>query len=201
MIRAIFLIVMTCWAGMAQAQMSALARLTGDGVVLSPDAGGVALRIDMTRAVPWRVFSLADPARLVMDFSELDWTGVDEAALATVDGVGEVRTGLFRPGWSRIVVTLDGPFLVESAGMRKVSEARSEVSVRTVPTDAAAFARTVGAPPSNGSRKARTPSNGRSSPAARSKTTKLVCNCSRWPTTWATSCGGWPCRNRYGTGR
>lgn len=148
MIRAIFLIVMTCWAGMAQAQMSALARLTGDGVVLSQDSGGVALRIDMTRAVPWRVFSLADPARLVMDFSELDWTGVDEAALATVDGVGEVRTGLFRPGWSRIVVTLDGPFLVESAGMRKVSETRSEVSVRTVPTDAATFARTVGAPPS-----------------------------------------------------
>ncbi|MEC7762923.1 MAG: N-acetylmuramoyl-L-alanine amidase [Pseudomonadota bacterium] len=146
--RAIILIVMTCWAGLAQAQLSALARLTGDGVVLSQAGEGLSLDIEMTRAVPWRVFSLADPARLVVDFSEVDWTGVDEAALETVDGVAEVRTGLFRPGWSRIVVTLDAPFVVESAGMRKIDETRAEVALRLMPTDEARFATTVGAPES-----------------------------------------------------
>lgn len=146
--RAILLILLTCWAGLAQAQMSALARLTGDGVVLSQTAGGLALDVEMTQAVPWRVFSLADPARLVIDFSELDWTGVDEAALATVPGVAEVRTGLFRPGWSRIVVTLEDPFLVDEAGMRRDSDTRSRVSVRLTATDAETFAGTVGAPAS-----------------------------------------------------
>ncbi len=28
-----------------------------------------------------------------------------------------------------------------------------------------------------------------------------ACSCSPWPTTWATSCGGWPCRSRCDTGR
>ena len=47
----------------------------------------------------------------------------------------------------------------------------------------------------------RTPSNGRSSPAARSRTTRPGCSCSRWPTTWPTSCGGWRCPRVFGNGR
>ena len=29
-----------------------------------------------------------------------------------------------------------------------------------------------------------------------SGTTRFVCSCSPWPTTWPTSCAGWRCRNR-----
>lgn len=148
MFRAVFLFLMVIWAGVAQAQMSALARLTGDGVRLERAASGLSLEIEMTRSVPWRVFSLSDPARLVIDFSELDWTGVDPEALAGVDGVDEVRTGLFRPGWSRMVVTLDAPFLVESAGMRRVRGDGARVSLVLAPTDEETFDAVVGAPKS-----------------------------------------------------
>ena len=54
---------------------------------------------------------------------------------------------------------------------------------------------------SSGSRRGRTRSSGRSFPAARSGTTRPACSSSRWPTTWAISCVGWRCRNRYDTGR
>ncbi|MAM60129.1 N-acetylmuramoyl-L-alanine amidase [Maritimibacter sp. UBA3975] len=148
MIRAVLLFLMVAWAGVAQAQLSALARLDGDGLVIARGDEGLMLDLEMTRAVPWRVFSLADPARLVVDFSELDWTGVDEAALASVEGVTAVRTGLFRPGWSRLVVTLDDPFLVEQAGMRRVGQDGARVGLTLVPTDAETFAAEVGAPES-----------------------------------------------------
>jgi hypothetical protein len=34
-----------------------------------------------------------------------------------------------------------------------------------------------------------------------SKITRPGCNCSRWPTTWVTSYGGWRCRAMSNTGR
>ena len=52
---------------------------------------------------------------------------------------------------------------------------------------------TVAARRSNGSRKARTRSSGRSSLAARSRTIRRDCSCLPWRTTWPTSCGGWHC--------
>jgi N-acetylmuramoyl-L-alanine amidase len=148
MIRAVLLFLTMAWAGVAQAQLSALARLDGDGLTIARGAEGLSLDIEMTRSVPWRVFSLADPARLVVDFSELDWTGVDADALAAVEGVSAVRTGLFRPGWSRLVVTLEDPFLVAQAGMRRVGQDGARVALTLVPTDDETFAGEVGAPPS-----------------------------------------------------
>ena len=60
---------------------------------------------------------------------------------------------------------------------------------------------TAAAPPSSGSRKARTRSAGRACPAMPSGTTPCGSSCTRWPTTSPTSCARWPCRRRSSTGR
>ena len=54
---------------------------------------------------------------------------------------------------------------------------------------------------SNTSRKARTRSNGRGCRAASSATTRFGSSFTPWLTIWPTSCGRWPCRRKWSTGR
>lgn len=134
----------------AQERLSGLARLMGQGVTVETRGEAVEIAIEMTRSVPWRVFTLDDPARMVVDFSELDWRGTDGDALAGAHpAIAELRTGLFRPGWSRMVVSLATPMAVESAAMTRADAGEgARVGLRLVPTTPEDFARAAGAPAS-----------------------------------------------------
>ena len=129
-------------------ELSALARLSGGGVRLSQGWGGLGLEIGLSRAVPWRVFTLEAPRRLVLDFSELDWRGFDGAALAAgSDAVVAARAGLLRPGWSRLVLELAAPYTVESAAMQTLADGSARLRLRLEKSSPEAFADTAGAPP------------------------------------------------------
>ncbi len=135
--------------GQAQGDLTALARLTGPGVLVEDGwAGEVTLTLDMTRPVPWRLFTLTDPKRLVLDFAELDWGGFDSAALvAESAAISTARAGLFRPGWTRLVVELDKPMAVTKAGMTANSDGTARVRLQLADTDDETFAASAGAPP------------------------------------------------------
>ncbi|WP_281825324.1 N-acetylmuramoyl-L-alanine amidase [Jannaschia rubra] len=96
----------------------AWAQADGRATVTASDAhdrwGGAQVTLGLSRAVPWRVFVLADPWRLVLDTAEVDWTSLDPATLAEV---GTPATGRIRAGWSRLVLTLPGPMAVGRAWM------------------------------------------------------------------------------------
>lgn len=65
--------------------------------------------LDMSRDAKPRVFTLADPYRVVIDLPEAEWNTSKNAGR---DGKGLVRGyryGLFRPGNSRIVLDMNGP--------------------------------------------------------------------------------------------
>ena len=127
------------------------ARITTEESALVEDAGALNLTLALSQPVPWRVFALDDPVRIVMDFREVDWTGLDPATLVQTDLVTNLRFGTYRPGWSRLVLTLAGPMEMTSSAMR-VSEDRGTalITTRFEPVDAAAFATTVGAPKTPG---------------------------------------------------
>lgn len=82
-----------------------------------PGKDGIGLRLNISRPVPWQVRTLADPPRLVLDVREVDWTGAGKA-LSSASHVVRLRAGVLRPGWSRMVVQLDGPYAIASAEMR-----------------------------------------------------------------------------------
>lgn len=74
--------------------------------------GKTELRVGLSIGVPFRVFLLDDPARLVVDFREADWAGVSENDLLAEAGrISAVRFGAFQPGWSRLVADLAEPML------------------------------------------------------------------------------------------
>ncbi|MEZ5723111.1 MAG: hypothetical protein R3D59_17170 [Paracoccaceae bacterium] len=48
---------------------------TATGLDLVERRGRVLLSLDLSAPVPWRVFTLDDPLRVVLDFAGLDWDG------------------------------------------------------------------------------------------------------------------------------
>ncbi|MBN2905477.1 MAG: N-acetylmuramoyl-L-alanine amidase [Rhodobacteraceae bacterium] len=109
--------------------------------------GGIALRLDLSQPVPYRVYTLDGPPRLVADFREVDWNGTDPGALIDTDRVRAARAGAVRPGWSRLVLDLSGPQAVTTARMsRDPVSGRARLDVALTPTDAARFAAQSRAP-------------------------------------------------------
>ncbi|MBC7740423.1 MAG: N-acetylmuramoyl-L-alanine amidase, partial [Candidatus Saccharibacteria bacterium] len=99
--------------------------------------------LSLSQPVPWRVRVLDQPARLVMDFREVDWTGIGAVPLES-GAVTALRAGVFRPGWSRLVLDLSQPMVVASAEMRTSGGARVQVVLR--PATQAEFAVKAAAP-------------------------------------------------------
>lgn len=149
--RAAFLAVIALWFSVlaASAQdLSALARLDPAESALVDQGGGVTIALALSQPVPWRVRVLAAPPRLVLDFREVDWAGIADLARSS-RRIVDLRAGVFRPGWSRLVAELDGPYRVVSAGMA-TADGAARVSLRLEPAGAAEFAELAAQPEPEG---------------------------------------------------
>lgn len=107
---------MMSWSVMAQ-EFSGLARVEMAASRISSRDNGIELHLQLSQGVPFRAFTLAEPPRLVLDFREVDWTGFAPDSLMQEEIDLRVRVGGIRPGWSRMVVDLGGPFLMQSANV------------------------------------------------------------------------------------
>jgi N-acetylmuramoyl-L-alanine amidase len=118
--------------------LSALARLDPAASAIRSGAGGeVTLDLTLSQPVPWRLRFRDGPPRLILDAREVDWRGIETVARGG-PGVVALRAGVFRPGWSRLVLELSGPMAVASAGMATRDATR--LTLRLVPAAAADFA-------------------------------------------------------------
>ncbi len=126
--------------------LTALARVQPQASSLQDNGANVELRLALTQPVPFRVFSLDNPRRLVLDFYEVDWTGLDPGQFDRSGAVTMLRVGVFRPGWSRMVIDLDRPLGVDTATIDTANTQTALVFLRLVPVSAAEFAANSGAP-------------------------------------------------------
>jgi N-acetylmuramoyl-L-alanine amidase len=133
----------------ASEERSALARLDAAASSVRDTAAGVTLSLALSRPVPWRAHTLADPPRLVLDFREIDWRASDAAALPLPDLVTGLRAGTVRPGWSRMVLTLAVPLVIDEAGMETRSgDGTARLGLRLVRATADEMRAASGAPES-----------------------------------------------------
>jgi N-acetylmuramoyl-L-alanine amidase len=81
--------------------------------------GGTVLRLGLDAGVPYRVFNLNDPPRLVMDFRNVAFDGLTPTDMLSKPGrITALQFGSFAPGWSRLVAELSGPFPAEDVEMK-----------------------------------------------------------------------------------
>lgn len=138
------LLVVLCLPFAARAQdLSALARMDPAQSYVRDVGQGVEIRFSLSQPVPWRVRFRADPPRMVLDVREVDWAGV-ETVLESSAHVSGLRAGVFRPGWSRLVMDLSGPMALSLAEMSTQND--TKLALRLDPTSAEAFAAAAAQP-------------------------------------------------------
>ncbi|THD84212.1 N-acetylmuramoyl-L-alanine amidase [Aliigemmobacter aestuarii] len=126
------------WAAAVSAQdLSALARFDPSRSFVSDEGRGIAAEFALSQPVPWRVRVLDNPPRLILDVREVDWTGI--GTLRRGDRVADLRAGVFRSGWSRLVVEMNAPYLVGEAAM-DTGDRGAVIRLRLDPAEAGDFA-------------------------------------------------------------
>ncbi len=146
--RALAILLALMGAAVSAQEFSGLARPDPETSVLRDTRnGGLEIVLGLSQGVPFRIFTLDEPRRLVLDFREVDWRGIEPATLNQSNAVKTVRMGQFRPGWSRMVVEFEPPFLFGTADMtidRSTGQARLDVVLTE--GDDESFAAAAGAP-------------------------------------------------------
>ena len=137
-------------ASLAQ-DLSGLARFDVSKSSIENKWRGVMLTLGLSQGVPWRVFTLDEPRRLVADFREVDWGDATGLSLDQTDRAGDVRFGQFQPGWSRMVVDLKAPLKLDAAEMRIDEDTGlAELQVDLALVSSAEFSETSGQPETPG---------------------------------------------------
>lgn len=132
--------------GWAQ-EFSASARLVGAESHATVIGQDVELSLSLTQAVPFRIFTLTQPNRLVLDFREVDWGGLDPTRFAAIDLIKSVQAGRFQENWSRMVVVLSEPYAIAEGGMiTDDTEGTAVVRVRLSEVSEATFEASSGTP-------------------------------------------------------
>lgn len=134
----------------ASQDLTALARVEpAQSTIKDGWFGRTDITLQLSQGVPFRVFTLDAPARLVVDFREVDFSGLLASDLLQESGhITGLRFGAFQPGWSRLVVDLAEPMLATEIGMPvdpNTGRATLGIMLKTVSADD--FARAAGTPP------------------------------------------------------
>lgn len=119
------------WPAGAQ-DLAALARFLPAPSLVRDAGGGVEVRLAISQPVPWKVRLLDAPPRLVLDLREVDWTGLADMARSS-SRVTDLRAGVVRAGWSRLVMDLSGPLAVTRAAMETAAGTRIVLRLDPVP--------------------------------------------------------------------
>ncbi len=88
-----------------------------------PDKSRIVL--DLSDEVPYALFTLADPYRLVIDLPQVEWSAKTRSASSSVGLISGYRFGLFQQGNSRLVLDLKGPALVKAVYFLPQKEEKS----------------------------------------------------------------------------
>lgn len=110
--------------------------------------GKTRVQLSLSQGVPFRVFVLDDPARLVADFREVDFEDVRPETLLSAPGrVAGLRFGTFKPGWSRLVLDLAEPMVPTQIGMPvDTSDGSADLEILLEAVSAEVFASRAAAP-------------------------------------------------------
>jgi len=138
------------WAfltGLCAAQdLRAVARVEMGASGVVDTRGGAELVLALTQAVPYRIYALGDPMRIVVEFREVRFER-DLSALDRAERIESVSWGPGPTGWSRLVLGLGTPMGVETAALETdPNDGTALVRVRLSDVSAEAFAAGVAEP-------------------------------------------------------
>jgi N-acetylmuramoyl-L-alanine amidase len=137
--RIVFLAVIA-FAVPASFAIPAWAKPAVTGAKLGVEPNLTRVELSLSDAAEYRIFTLADPNRIVIDLSEVAWKVKEGKKLQGRGLVAALRYGLFKAGTSRIVLDLTGPAAVTDARILPSDGKRPvRLALDLRPTDSAGF--------------------------------------------------------------
>ncbi len=114
---------------------------------LSQDGSTALVDIGLSRRAAFRVFTLSDPMRVVVDFPDMVWQAEPPRPGAGLRLIEGVRFGIAEGGAARMVIDLRGPArVVEAFTADSVGSAPARFSLTLAPESESAFAARAGWP-------------------------------------------------------
>ena len=143
------LLVFAVFAPASAQSFGALARALPEQSGIEQTETSLELRLAISQPIPFRVFTLVDPFRVVVDFREVTFDGLADA-LPTTGAISQINAGTARePGWSRLVLGLEAPLAPVMASMQtNAQNGTAVVALSLEPVSEAVFVANAGAPAS-----------------------------------------------------
>ncbi len=117
------------------------------GLRVGQNAQTTRIVLDLTDRVEFRVFTLADPYRVVIDLPAVGWRLPARPLPGRTGLLEKLRYGLFKPGISRVVLDTNRPTAVDKAFLLEPAGAYAyRLVLDLVPTSRAAFLKRSGRP-------------------------------------------------------
>src|SRR5689334_9857065 len=145
LVRLSLLLLLVLLAGSTQA---APARLAVTDIRVDQQGLTTSVVLDLSAPVEYRLFSLANPNRIVLDFPQLDFRVAASRAPGGVGVISALRWGLFTPGTSRLVFDLAGPVgIVRVERLPAAGQLPARLALDLAPVTPAQFDQAVKAGP------------------------------------------------------
>ncbi len=113
MIRVLFAAMVLFWPGLGPVS-GALAQSAVTAVRVGAHEDKTRFVMELTEAPRFRIFTLDEPYRVVIDLPELEWRPPPGALSEGAGMIAAMRFGLFAPGTSRVVLDVSSPILVSN---------------------------------------------------------------------------------------
>lgn len=108
-----------CASALQAQDLRALARIdTEQSSIADLSYREMEVKLQLSQPIPYRIFLLTEPNRIVFDFKEVDWNGFSAEKTLMTEKVTELRFGAYQAGWSRMVIQLSEPMLLDEVEMR-----------------------------------------------------------------------------------
>jgi len=129
---------------LAQDEQVPLPHILPDQTRFIPVGFGQIIEIALDQPLAYRVFTLDDPWRLVVDIPHVNWNGLRPDVVAGSPALRQLRFGEFTREWSRMVFDLAQPLTLT---MVEFDTDANILRLRLDPASASEFAAQSGAPP------------------------------------------------------
>lgn len=111
--------------------------------------GDLEIKLALSQPIPFKISHRERPHRIVMDFREVDWTAFDPAEFVAQDEILDIRSGRFRPRWSRLVIALSKPMHATDVELdTSARDGQAVLSLRLKDIDPVTFSTLAGVPDS-----------------------------------------------------
>ncbi|MBL1437862.1 MAG: N-acetylmuramoyl-L-alanine amidase [Rhodobacteraceae bacterium] len=116
------------------------AEVLPQGTAIVRDSESLNFTITLSKKTPFRVYTLDNPRRLLVDLGKTSLENMPRGLAAGIPEISALRYGVFQLGQSRIVLDLAAPLIVNAAFTAEIGGGATRITIQLAPVSTEEFA-------------------------------------------------------------